>query len=62
MAKHWNHHLATPKVPLRIKLENGRTVKGIRPGYISSREAGNQGYRTIKGKIINNVKGCIYDV
>jgi hypothetical protein len=59
--KHWNHHLATPAVPLIILLETGEIIKGIRPNYIKSREQGDQGYRTHDGKIINNVEGWIYE-
>ena len=60
--QHWNHHLATPSVPLVIRLESGEVIKGIRPGYIESRTEGDQGYRTLDGNIINNVKGWQYDV
>jgi hypothetical protein len=60
--QHWNHHLATPTIPLTIMLETGDIIKGIRPTYIKSREQGDQGYRTLEGKIINNVKGWQYDV
>lgn len=60
--QHWNHHLATPTVPLVIMLETGEIIKGIRPTYINSREQGDQGYRTLDGNIINNVKGWQYDV
>lgn len=60
--KHWNHHLPTPQIPLTIQLENGEVIKGIRPTYIKSREQGDQGYRTLDGKIINNVRGWQYDV
>ncbi len=45
-----------------IMIETGEVIKGIRPGYISSRVEGDQGYRTHEGKIINNVKGWQYDV
>jgi hypothetical protein len=60
-SEHWNHHLATPAVPLVIQLETGEVIRGIRPTYIESREQGDQGYRTHDGKIISNVKGWIYD-
>lgn len=59
--QHWNPHLATPTIPLTIMLETGEVTKGTRPNYIKSRKQGDQGYRTLEGKIINNVKGWQYD-
>ena len=61
-AQHWNHHLPTPKVPLKVQLESGEVMKAIRPNYISDRNADDQGYRDEYGEVIYDVKGWVYDV
>jgi len=60
MAKHWNTHLPTPGVNLIVKV-NGKELRAIRPGYITDRRNHDQGYRTLDGKIINNVDGWVYE-
>lgn len=44
--------LPTPGVPLKIKLDTGEVIDGVRPLYISSRSDDDLGYETLEGEKI----------
>lgn len=50
------NRLPTPGVPLRIKLDTGEVIDGIRPRYISSYHENDLGYETIDGEKILNAE------
>ncbi|MDC0600091.1 hypothetical protein OAO65_02155 [Flavobacteriales bacterium] len=56
--QHWNPaaHLPTPNIPLIVKLSNGEQVDAVRPKYVTSRVAGDLGYRDTNGNVLMNVK------
>jgi len=56
--QHWNPaaHLPTPNIPLIVRLSNGDQVNAVRPKYVTSREAGDLGYRDSDGNVLMNVK------
>lgn len=55
MTWHPAKKLPTPRMPLRIKLDDGQVVDGIRPGYIAKYDMNDLGYRDLDGKVLMNV-------
>lgn len=49
-------NLSTPRIPLKIRLEDGSIVDGMRPSYIAKYSMNDLGYRTLAGDVLMNVK------
>jgi hypothetical protein len=58
----WNlvRRLPTPGIPLKLRLDTGEIIDGVRPSYIASYKEDDLGYRTADGvKILNVVEWSI---
>jgi hypothetical protein len=58
----WNlvRRLPTPGIPLKLRLDTGEIIDGVRPSYIASYKDDDLGYRTADGvKILNVVEWSI---
>jgi len=58
----WNKPsmLATPGAPLQLRLDDGRIVEGVRPGYIGNATKDEVVFHDRCGNKLNGVTGWIY--